>query len=115
MRLTNDNIHVIEVWDGGKGVLCRVSMEHNESVTAFVQSRLSDKNCLFVCVKIGAGPEQRHVLRGYEIARNGQSCDFCVSVDLTTPKQLIATSIYMGSDALYVNFAGRLLYKVDIL
>jgi len=61
-------------------------MEANEQVTAFVQARLIDKNCLFVCVKSRNGPDgsqKHHELRGFEIARNGQSCDFWLRVDLT--------------------------------
>lgn len=74
LRLSSDNLHLIEVWDSGKSVICRVCMNPNEHITAFVQARLINKNCLFVCVKIREGQSatnERHELRGYEIASNG--------------------------------------------
>jgi len=51
MKASDSNIQVIEVWDSGKGTICRISLKKDERVTTFLQSRLIDKNCLFVCVK----------------------------------------------------------------
>ena len=85
LRLSRDNAHVLDVWDCGKGVLCRVQMQPHEQVTSFVQARLIDKNCLFVCVKSREGlpgVQAMHELRGFEIARDGQTCDFWIRVNL---------------------------------
>jgi len=50
-RLRADNIEMLEVWDSGKGTICRVSMNAGEHIVTYVQARLIDKNCMFVCVK----------------------------------------------------------------
>ena len=74
MKASDDNMQVLEVWDSGKGTICRISLRKDERVTAFLQSRLIDKNCLFVCLK---GIDQTnnnapyHELRTYEIAKDG--------------------------------------------
>ena len=44
-------MQIVEVWDSGKGTICRISLKKDERVTAFIQRRLIDKNCLFLCVK----------------------------------------------------------------
>ena len=118
MKASDDNIQVLDVWDSGKGTICRISLKKDERVTAFLQSRLTDKNCLFVCIK---GIDQTnnhtpyHELRTYEIGKDGQTCDHEMVVDLTTPSMLTATNIFIGADALYINMSSRELYKLEIL
>ena len=59
MRLTEDNIQLIEVWDTGKGTICRVDFEQNEQVQDYLQVRLINKNLLFACVKrLGQSAQQ---------------------------------------------------------
>ncbi len=36
-------------------------------------------------------------------------------MDLDNPQQLLARSLYIGSDALYVNLDSKILYKINIL
>lgn len=117
MRASDNNIQVLEVWDSGKGTICRISLKKDERVTTFLQSRLIDKNCLFVCIK---GIDQAnnnasyHVLRTYEIGKDGQTCDHEMEVDLTTRRMLTATDLFIGADALYINMSSRELYKLEI-
>lgn len=54
-------------------------------------------------------------MRGYEIGKHGQACDHWLTIDLATPCQLTATSLFLGSDALYINMSCRQLFKLDIL
>ena len=77
-----DNSQLVEVWDSGKSSLCQVNLTSSGSgsssirVTAFLQARLINKNCLFVCVKdqrLDVLEEGHHELRCYEIGRDGQS------------------------------------------
>ena len=35
MRASDGNIQVLEVWDSGKGTICRISLKREERVTAF--------------------------------------------------------------------------------
>ena len=77
-----DNSQLVEVWDSGKSSLCQVNLTSTGDgsstirVTAFLQARLINKNCLFVCVKdqrLDVLEEGHHELRCYEIGRDGQS------------------------------------------
>ena len=78
-----DNSQLIEVWDSGKSSLCQVNIGSSGSgvggsirVTSFLQSRLINKNCLFVCVKntqLDVLEEGHHEMRCYEIGKDGQS------------------------------------------
>ena len=112
LKLTAENKQVVEVWDSGKGTTCRVCLAADEHVTAFLQARLIDKNCLFACIKTIGG---RHQLRAFEIGPNGEACDFWLQVDLTNEQDLLASSLYMGSDALYVSLQDHKLYKLEVL
>ena len=91
-------------------------MNPGEHITSFTQARLINKNCLFVCVKSRDSEQQeRHELRGFEIARDGQTCDFWLRVDLFNEERRTATDLYMGSDALYINLSNQALSKLDVL
>ena len=78
-------------------------------MTAFLQDRLVNENFLFVCLRRqGLEPqseEPRHILQGYEIGKDGETCDHWLTVDLTTPADFTATSMFLGAGALYVGMA----------
>ena len=108
----------LQVWDSGKGSLCRVRLDPGDATTTFLQERLIEKNFLFVAVKrqmIAPSQPKHHVLLCHEIGKDGQTCDRVICVDLATPDNLTANGLFLGTDALYVNMGNRFLYKVKII
>ena len=99
--------NMLEVWDAGKGTICRVYFDIREQITDFHLERLIDRNFLFVCVT--------NMMRCYEIGPDGETCDHIMDVNLVLPGNPTAIGLYLGSEALYVNMNNRQLFQVKIL
>ena len=113
LKVADNGLQMIEVWDSGKGSICRVKLQDGQNVTAFLQERLVDKNFLFICLKERQGDLQ--VLQSFEIGKDGETCDHWLTVDLSTPTDLRATDLYLGAGALYVNMGSQCLFKLEII
>ena len=113
LKSADNGLQMIEVWDTGKGSICRVSFSVGEEVKAFLQLRYGDKNCLFISVKSRERGGSCEV-RGYTISKNGEICDQCLTIKLELATD-IATGLYMGSDALYVEMSGKCLYRTKVM
>ena len=98
---------MLEVWDAGKGTICRVYFDIREEITEFHLERLIDRNFLFVCLT--------NMMRCYEIGSDGETCDHVMDVNLVLPGNPTAIGLYLGSDALYLNMNNRQLFQVTIL
>lgn len=113
LKVADNGLQMLEVWDSGKGSICRVQLQDGQNVTAFLQERLFDKNFLFICIKGRQGELQ--MLQSYEIGKDGETCDHWLTVDLSTPTNLRAIDLYLGAGALYVNMDSQYLSKLEII
>ena len=55
------------------------------------------------------------MLHSYEIGKDGETCDHWLTVDLSTPTNLRATDLFLGTGALYVNMDSQYLFKLEII
>ena len=73
---------------------------------------------MFVAVRnsqVEALEPGHHELRCYEVGKDGRAVDHVVMVNLASAENYTATSIHLGSNALYLNMNDQLVYKIDTI
>lgn len=111
LKVGERGVQTLEVWDTGKGQVCRVPMQEGTEVTGFLQLRLGTTNLLFVCCTCapdtGASQGGAHVsqMHGYEINGDGQTSDFWLRMSMQTESDTHPADIYFSNDTLFINMS----------